>query len=254
MDEKYNAICIRSVLWRESDKLVTLFTLENGKVDCVVRGAMSPKSKWRFAAEPFSFCEYVLKERAGKKTLAEATQIDGFFDIRYDIDRLYCASVVIEFIRQNVFEEMKCYDLFLITLNAMKAIEKGAYPHAALIAFLSKAFAELGYEAKWGSCSRCGSDNFTKAYYDFDAGAPVCEKCADTNVVEMRPSTLNYLKTACQEPFENLKNSDLSTYSPTFRDLKSTFFALKFLAYYMDVKFNCRLKSLSDLLDTFGEQ
>ena len=156
MEEKYNAICIRSVLWRESDKLITLFTLENGKVDCVVRGAMSPKSKWRFAAEPFCFGEYVLTERLGKKTLTEATQTDGFYDLRYDVEKLYCASAVIEFIRQNVYENAGNYALFLFSLDALRAIEKGAYPYAAFVKFFISAVGELGYDIDLSACEKCG--------------------------------------------------------------------------------------------------
>ena len=252
MDEKYNAICIRSVLWRESDKLLTLFTLENGKVDCVVRGAMSPKSKWRFACEPFSFCEYVLTEKLGKKTLTEATQIDGFYDIRYDMDKLYCASAVIEFIRQNVFEDMSAYGLFYLTVSALKAIENGTYPYHALVKFFIGAVAELGYNIDLSACHKCGSEIKDRAYFDFDVAAPTCENCADGNSTEMRIETFSLLKYIDSTPVENLQNGDKSTYSPTFEDKKSVYFALKFMAYYMDVKFNCKLKALSDILDGFN--
>ena len=252
MDEKYNAICIRSVLWRESDKLLTLFSLENGKVDCVVRGAMSPKSKWRFACEPFSFCEYVLTEKLGKKTLTEATQIDGFYDIRYDMDKLYCASAVIEFIRQNVVEDMKTYGLFYLTVSLLGAIEKGEYPYLALIKFFIGAVGELGYDINLDCCHKCGSEIKDRAYFDFDVAAPTCENCADGNSTEIRKDTYLLLRAASALDVEELKNSDLSTYSPIFQDKKSVFYALKFMAYYMEIKLNCKLKALSDILDGFN--
>ena len=216
MDFKYNAVCLRSVLWRDSDRLVTLFTLENGAVDCVVRGAMSPKSKWRFATEPFTFAEYVLKEKFGKKTLVEATQIDGFYDLRYDIEKLYCASVVLEFLRNNVGEGEKYYDLFLSTTNALKAIEQGFCPYLALIRFLVSALKETGYEANFGECGGCGKAIGERAYYDFGSGFPVCENCLTVGAVEMRKDTLSLLSLVSDTDEEFFKNKSLSTYSPLF--------------------------------------
>ncbi|MBP5177785.1 MAG: DNA repair protein RecO [Clostridia bacterium] len=253
MEEKYNAICIRSVLWRESDKLLTLFTLENGVVDCVVRGAMSPKSKWRFATEPFSFCEYVLTEKLGKKTLTEATQIDGFYDLRYDIEKLYCASAVLEFIRQSVFENASVYGLFLLTVNALKAIEKGAYPIHSLVRFFIGAVGELGYGATFSRCGVCKKSVDGRAFFDFESAAPVCENCADGSAIEMRAETLRLLSTLSDMDFDLLKTGDLSTYSEAFDQKPIVFHALRFMAYYLDVKLGCRLKSLSEVLETFDK-
>ena len=253
MDEKYNAICIRSVSWRDSDKLVTLFTLENGKVDCVVRGAMNAKSKWRFAAEHFTFAEYVLKEKFGKSTLSEATQIDGFYGVRYDIDKFYAASVVIEFIDKNVAEGMKAYDLFLLTVNALKAIEVSK-PFPALIRFLIGAMGELGYRPEFGDCHKCGKKISGRAFYDFDVAAPVCEDCSSVGATEMRADTLKLLDIAEKTPVEEFKKEGLSTYSPLFEDDKCLYYALKFLAYYMELKLNCRLKSLSDVLENYRKE
>ena len=55
MDEKFNALCVRSVSYREADKIITLFTLEKGLVDCAVYGARRAGSKLNFAAEFFGF-------------------------------------------------------------------------------------------------------------------------------------------------------------------------------------------------------
>ena len=252
MTEKFNAICIRSVSWRESDKLISLFTLEKGKVDCVVRGAMSAKSKWRFAVEPFCFAEYVLTEKLGKLSLTEANQIDGFYGIRYDIDRLYCASAVIEFVRQNVYENMKAYDLFLLTVNALKSIEEGAYPHLALVKYLIEAMDAIGYGASFSSCGRCKKPIGNRAFFDFDAATPLCENCAHGTASEMRSETLGLLSEVANAPQELFKSPDKNDYPSVFSDEKSTYFALKFLAYYMEIKSGLTFKSLSDVLGGFN--
>ncbi|MBO4573413.1 MAG: DNA repair protein RecO [Clostridia bacterium] len=254
MTQKFNALCIRSVSWRESDKLISLFTLENGKVDCVVRGAMGAKSKWRFAAEPFCFAEYVLTEKFGKLTLSEANQIDGFYGLRYDMDKLYAASAVLEFVRQCVYENVRSYELFLLTVSSLKAVETGAYPYLSLVRYLAEALKLIGYGARFDVCHVCGEKPKDRVFFDFDAAAPVCEDCFAGGLSEMRTSTLSLINAAIALPVDHFKNPDASAYAEILKEDRSVYFALKFLAYYMDIKAGITLRSVSDILGDFSEK
>ncbi|MBR1890913.1 MAG: DNA repair protein RecO [Clostridia bacterium] len=247
--EKYNAICIRSVPWRESDRLLSLFTLEQGLVDCVVRGAMSPKSKWRFCAQPFCFAEYVLTDKFGKKALSEANQIDGFDGIRYDVDRLYCASAVLEFIRQNVAENDSHYQLFLLTVKCLKAIETGAYPQISMLKFFIEAVKTIGYDIDFSNCLSCGKVPIDRVYYDFECAKPCCADCATASMVEMRIETFNLLKAIASAPVDSFSSSDANTYNQVFSDKASAINAVKFISYFLQVRINCKLKTLSEILD-----
>ncbi len=250
MDEKYNAICVYSVNWRESDKLIKLFTLENGMVDCVIRGAKSPKSKWHFAKEPFCFAEYVLTERNGKKALKEANEIDSFYNIRTDVDKFYAASAILEFIRNFVLDGIGAYELFLITINSLKAIENSDYPNVALLKFFIPALKEVGYQIELDKCYCCGGKIENRAFFDFEEGKPTCEKCQKSDAVEMRISTFNLLNLVNSLDIEIFKNNDLSTYSEAFTDKTTIFYALKFITYYIERKSGVLLKTNSQILET----
>ena len=242
MDEKFNAICIRSVPWRDNDKL-----------DCVIRGAQSPKSKWRFAQELFCFAEYVTTERFGKKTVKEANQIDGFYGLRKDVDKLYAASAVLEFLRFNVYEGESGYDLFLLSLNSLRAIEKGSYPFAGLVKFLIGATGCLGYDVELSRCGRCGEEITGRTFFDFDAGHPVCESCSDAVAVEMRHETYLYLKTLAESKAEDLEGSEIFAANPLLTDRKIEHYAIKFAAYYIQLKLGCALKTVSQIMENYIE-
>ena len=249
MDEKYNAICVYSVNWRESDKLVKLFTLERGMVDCVIRGAKSPKSKWHFAKEPFCFAEYVLTERNGKKALKEANEVDSFYNLRTDVDKFYAASAVLEFVRNFVLDEIDSYELFLITVNSLKAIENCIYPNIALLKFFILALKEVGYQIELDNCHICGTKIENRVFFDFEEGKPLCENCQKADAVEMRFSTFSLLNLINQIDIEAFKNSDLSTYRGAFTDNSSIFYALKFISYYIERKSGVLLKTTSQIME-----
>ena len=72
MDFKTDAIVIRAIDYKESDRLLTLFTPLRGKVTAGIRGVRKPKAKLNFASQPFCFAEYVLAEKGGRYTVTSA--------------------------------------------------------------------------------------------------------------------------------------------------------------------------------------
>ena len=60
MEEKINALMIRSVDYADNDKILSLFSLEQGVISAKIRGVKKAGAKLKFAAEPFCFAEYIL--------------------------------------------------------------------------------------------------------------------------------------------------------------------------------------------------
>jgi DNA repair protein RecO (recombination protein O) len=93
---KVRAIACGSKDYKESDKLVTLCSVEEGKITVLLKGCRKPTSKLRFAHAPFCFGEYILVERGGFYTVTGCTPIDQFTGLSYDIDKFYAGSVILE--------------------------------------------------------------------------------------------------------------------------------------------------------------
>ena len=68
---KTKAIVVRAVPYHETDMIVTLVSLEYGKLTATARGCLKPKAKLRYAAEPMNFGDYLLsgKNGEGKSTI-----------------------------------------------------------------------------------------------------------------------------------------------------------------------------------------
>ncbi len=252
MKEKFNAVCIRSTQYRDNDKMLSLFSLEKGVVDCVVRGVRSPKSKLRFASELFCFAEYVVDERNGKKTVVEANEIDSFFNIRQDIAKYYSALAVLEFVRLTMLENIKSYEIFSLFINALKVIEDGFHPKLALVSFYLSALKELGVGINFHDCFLCGKAIKDRVFFELETSSFACENCQTQNFFEIRFSTYSLLKEVFSNPIEIFKNCDLSTYSPTFLDENSVFYAIKFLDYYIEEKLEIVVKTNLSILEMFN--
>lgn len=80
----------------EADRLVRLLTPELGVIAAKMRGVKKEKAKLKFAAMPFSFCEYVLIKRGAYYSVKTASQTESLFGVTSSPDRYVIGSVMLE--------------------------------------------------------------------------------------------------------------------------------------------------------------
>ncbi len=251
MEEKYNAICIRSVSYKDNDKMLTLFSLEEGIVECILRGVKKQGAKLKFAAELFCFAEYVLVEKNGRRTVVEANQLDDFYDIRMSVDKYYSASAIIEFLRAFCQKGESYYDLFLNTINAFRGIEDAPFsPSLFLVKYYMESLKVAGYGITFSHCDKCRKAIDKRAFFDFNECTFKCLDCADSSSTEMRFTTYEFLRLLSETTFEKLRRPDLSTYSPTFFNIDTIKNALKFFDFFLRDKIGVEIKSNVEIVSS----
>ena len=93
MDAKLTAIMLKATDAGDYDKRVTLFSAEEGKVYATMKGVKKPTAKLKFACQPFALCTYEIAEKAGKKTVTGASQIEDLYALCQD-PTVYSASML----------------------------------------------------------------------------------------------------------------------------------------------------------------
>ena len=78
MEVKVNAIVIRAVDYKDNDRILTLYSLEKGKITAGIKGVKKAGAKLKFASEPFCFAEYILAEKNGRYTVTGASYYEIF--------------------------------------------------------------------------------------------------------------------------------------------------------------------------------
>ncbi|MFI3228918.1 MAG: DNA repair protein RecO [Bacillota bacterium] len=147
MELDTQALCVRSMDYKDNDKLITLLTADLGKVSAQMRSAKSPKSKLKIASSPFSFGEYNLTEKNGRYTVIGAQITDNFFNIWQDIAKYAAAEIVIECADKVTIEKQECSRELVLAIKALSAICYGEiYPYVVAVWFVSKLMIEIGYD------------------------------------------------------------------------------------------------------------
>lgn len=179
MDKKVTAICCGAIDWKESDKIVTLCSLEEGKISAVVKGCRKPNAKLRASATPFCFGEYVLAQKGEYYTVIGCTPIDQFVTIIGDIDRFYAGTVILDALRNSCREGEDVSALMVVVLKYLKDL---AYEECdislTLVAFMLDFLNKCGYGLDFSKCQVCRGKSFTKRYLSFSSGGIVCNVCS----------------------------------------------------------------------------
>ncbi|MGN0819788.1 MAG: DNA repair protein RecO [Christensenellaceae bacterium] len=239
MEEKYNAIVIKTAPYKDNDIILTLFTLENGVVSANLKGVKKAGAKLKFAGEPFCFGEYSLVEKSGRRTVTEVSQIDSFYNIRLDYVKYYAAFSCAEFVNKFMFSGMKSYDLFLALVNALKTLnEASVSPKSVLVRFYLEALKYTGYELDFSHCSACGKPLTKRAFFNFDDGVTRCADCCSALDTEIRFSTYEALR-----EISSAVKSGAEWQNTPVSDASTEKFALKFLDFYISQKSGVTIKS-----------
>ena len=186
---KVNALMIKSVDYAENDKILSLFSLEQGVISAKIRGVKKAGAKLKFAAEPFCFAEYVLTE-GNLKSVTGASLNDSFYPLRENLFRYYAAGVAAEFVKKFCPENLPHAPLFLKTVRLLKELSYGAAPACgALLWYLLSALGEIGYSLTLGGCAACGEDLPRRVFFDFASGCAYCENCRREGDTEISAAT-----------------------------------------------------------------
>ena len=169
---KLKGIVIKADDYKDSDKLVTIFSAEKGLIRARARGVKKNKAKLAFAVQPFAFIEFMLAERDGFYTIINASSVDQFFNITNDFDNYIFMIACLEVVQKTVKENENQVDLFLLLLNSLKLV---AYENVSsinvFIKFMIESLSVLGFNLELETCSLCGEKLSNKIYpfsYDYE--------------------------------------------------------------------------------------
>ena len=125
---KTKGIVTKVVNYSDSDKIITLITAEQGRIQVFCKGAQKPKSSVLASTEYLSFSEFVLYEGRGEMyNLSSADVIEVFYNLRIDLDKLTYATTMTQIMNDVCQEGELCYkklQLFLNSLYVLSETEK----------------------------------------------------------------------------------------------------------------------------------
>lgn len=202
---KVKALVLKSLDYKEKDKLLDLFSLEKGKITASLRGVRSPKAKLKFASEILNFCEYCLVCRNDKYTITNASQITSFFSIAKNYKAYLIACVILEILNKVLKPEEENAEILLLTLKIFNLLQQvNVNSELVLLKFYLEILNLMGFKLEFNNCLNCSKKLEKEIYFSFDNGSFVCKNCKNFYDVLVLTQDFELLKTIETTPVEKI--------------------------------------------------
>lgn len=169
-------VVLKTIKLGEADRIVTLYTRDNGKVRAVAKGVRKTKSRFGGRLEPFTHVNLLLYRGRGElDTITSVDIVEAFVEMRHDLNGLAGASALAEAIDKITPDRESALSTYALLLAGLKALASDA--HGTVVpAFLVKLLSIAGYHPQLGACAGCGSPGPLGGFSPSLGGA-VCELC-----------------------------------------------------------------------------
>lgn len=174
------AIVLRHVNYRDNDRILTLLSPKEGRVEVLSRGCRRPKSPLMSASELFCTGEYMLFTQRERSLLTGCTLKDSFYPLRLDLDRLSCGVYLLNLCEAAAQPEQENPELFLLLVRTLHRLAYGNEAHKSLLSgFLLHYAVQLGYKPRLNHCAQCGKPLTQEepVFFDCAAGGLSCLAC-----------------------------------------------------------------------------
>ena len=180
-DLTLRGMVIRTVDYRDNDRILTLFTAEQGRVDAKARNCRKATSPLLACAQPFVYGEYQLFYHKNKYIIDQGEVLESFYPLREDVARFAAASLCAALCLEGVQAEESSEEIFSLLYHTLSFLTYGENDPGDLTAcFLVRFLSLAGFRPAITHCAVCGRDLREDPVIRFlpDRGGSVCMACS----------------------------------------------------------------------------
>lgn len=207
------AIVIRRSDFGEADRLLTLFTIDRGKVRAIGKGARKPQSRKTGHVELFMRGKYLIAEGRDLDIVTQAEMVEAYPALRDDLLRATYASYAVELLDRFTVDEDPHRDIYELlaaalgwfaTMPADELLLPARYYELRLLSL-------TGFQPRLFNCLHCGEPvQEEDQAFSVDLGGLLCANCMATDprarpVSAVSVKVMRYLQTRSWDTVKQLR-------------------------------------------------
>ena len=198
MYQTVRGLTIRSVDYKEADKILTVLTDTRGCLTVKARGVRHKGSQLKAAAQLFTFSQMTLYEQKGRATLQEAEILQQFPGIQTNLTGLALASYLAEVLSTEAEDAPAEQDIQRLALNCLYALSNNLCPPTVIKAAFELRYMLLaGYAPDLDACTVCGKPHPIRPVAILEGGTVRCQNCVVPGTMgKQMPVTVSTLEAA----------------------------------------------------------
>lgn len=186
-----NAINLKSYNLNDADKIIIMYSKENGLIKGVAKGIKKPKSKLGARMDLLVANTLQLLKGRSMDTIIQAQTINHFRKTREDIDKLtlstYISEVVMNFGEGSESASKDIYELLYKALDKISTAKDKKGMLIATIKFQLKMLLIMGFCVELDTCLCCGERILDEdMYFSTSMGGTICKECNEPLGIKLK--------------------------------------------------------------------
>lgn len=164
----------------EADRILTLFTLERGKLDAVAKGVRRIRSHLAGRVELFGECDFLMHRGRSLDIVVSAEIRQAHWARLVEPQRYGVATVLAELVDAFCEPDLGLSDVYELLVAAIAAVAVAAAPRSLLPRFSLRLLEMLGLAPPLMACVHCGASLDTgRLWLDAQAGGILDDACRE---------------------------------------------------------------------------
>jgi DNA repair protein RecO (recombination protein O) len=218
--QKVEGIIIRTNAYGETNKIITMFTRELGKVGVMARGARKPSSRLASVSQIFTYGSFLIQIGAGLGTLQQGESLSSMKHIKSDIIATAYASYVVELTDKGLEDRKANPYLFELLYQTLNYMNEGLDLEILTMIYEIKMLGVIGLYPHLNSCVNCG---ITEGRFSFSIGGGglLCHQCQEKDIYRLQISAATVRLLRLFHTFDMNRLGNISVKEETKIELKN---------------------------------
>ena len=198
--QKTEAIILRSQKFRETSKILTLYTKKYGKMKVIAKGARGLKSRFYGSLEPLNYISIVFYfiEKRDLQLISQADIRNYFKQIKTDLEKYSLTSIIFEVILRSEYAEDPNPFLFNTVVQFLESLDLAADRYEnRFFWFLLKFLQIYGFKPQFDACIHCGRRHTETIdfFFSISRGGLICQNCktSEASGIALSHPAIDYL-------------------------------------------------------------
>lgn len=195
---KTKGIVVKRMNYGEADRILTILTVDHGKIKAFAKGSRKILSRLGGSLEPFCLVDFIFHEGRNFYIVTAASVINHFENIHTDIDKTAKAFYIGELLDKFLEEKQnhpEVFELFKKFLEELEKLERDPWARPGELSkvdsrvrgndilipvFSAKILEAVGFKPEVSECLHCRSKLLPEQnFWDDVEGGVICQTCHD---------------------------------------------------------------------------
>lgn len=181
MIKEVRGIVLTGMKYRESGKILRVFTKERGIISVLAQGVYRKNSVLYSVTESFAECLWDFERGKSMYYVRSAELVDLHYPLRQSYPVLFAAQKAVKYLIRAIPEEVPQPRLYELFAEYLRILPSSAHADRLASAFLLKMAANLGYQPYLFACAHCGNRKIRSMTFSQRYRGILCENCRMTD-------------------------------------------------------------------------